>query len=223
MLSIIWLKAINDCLFYQLCDWRRSMITSFINYMYGGETLIASFISAMFEGDHSPLLWWMITYKRAKRSLSTFFLSWHGWERMGISTVSISTIRPPQHMWAVERYSRELCHQPRSGCCWHHVLEPEYPKESSWKWPDNNQRPPWVLLQQCFSSLSPGRTCRCWLSSVCYHSYMNGVCAGGSWSISAKVTRAINAIALLCMHCYGNDRRSLITSFSIMKVFTDHF
>ena len=118
-------------------------------------------------------------------------------------------------MWAVERYSRELCHQPRSGCCWHHVLEPEYPKESSWKWPDNNQRPPWVLLQQCFSSLSPGRTCRCWLSSVCYHSYMNGVCAWGSWSISANVTRAINAIALLCMHCYGNDRRSLITSFSI--------
>ena len=33
MLPVIWLKAINDCLLYQLCDWRRSMITSIINYM----------------------------------------------------------------------------------------------------------------------------------------------------------------------------------------------
>ena len=78
----------------------------------------------------------------------------------------------------------------------HHGLELDYPKEASWKWPDNNHRPPWVLLQQCFSSLRPGRTCRCRLSSAHHHPYMNGVCVGGSWSISANVTRAINATAL---------------------------
>ena len=86
LLSAMCLMAITDCLCYQFYDWRRSIIAflstmwlkAINNYMYGGETLIASFISAMFEGDHWPLLWWMIPYKRAKRSLSTFFseLTW---------------------------------------------------------------------------------------------------------------------------------------------------
>ena len=81
LLSAMCLMAITDCLCYQFYDWRRSMIAflstmwlkAINNYMYGGETLIASFMSAMFGGDHWQLLWWMIPYKRAKRSLSTFF------------------------------------------------------------------------------------------------------------------------------------------------------